>query len=122
MKLTTPTVYIGITIKNCTNDLLTALEPWGDVIFVDLEFDTFVKAEQEHTIMDMSKRIFSINAEKDVDIELRVDGTIFNAVDYSYIQEMSSIIKDSGQIGHLKVGNIEVIINKMEEQKIGVIK
>lgn len=117
-----PKYNIGITIKNCTNDLLTALEPWGDLIFVDIEFDTFVKAEQEHTIMDMSKRIFSINAEKDVDIELRVDGTIFNAVDYSYIQEMSSIIKSSGQVGHLKVGNIEVIINKMEEQKIGGIK
>jgi len=117
-----PKYNIGITIKNCTNDLLTALEPWGDLIFVDMEIDTFVKAEQEHTIMDMSKRVFSINAEKDVDIELRVDGTIFNAVDYSYIQEMSSIIKNSGQVGHLKVGNIEVIINKMEEQKIGGIK
>lgn len=117
-----PKYNIGITIKNCTNDLLTALEPWGDKIFVDMEFDTFVEAEQQHTILDMSKRIFSIHSEKDVDIELRIDGTVFNAVDYEYIQEMSSIIKDSGQIGHLKVGNVEVIINKMEEQKIGVIK
>ena len=38
------------------------------------------------------------------DIEVEIDGNTFTQQDFSIIQQLSEIIKDSGQVGKFKLG------------------
>ena len=51
------------------------------------------------------------------DIEVEVDGNTFTQQDFQIIQQLNAIIKDSGQVGKFKVGNVFVRINKLQERQ-----
>jgi len=51
------------------------------------------------------------------DVEVEIDGNTFTQQDFQIIQQLNAIIKDSGQVGEFKIGNIFVRINKLEERQ-----
>lgn len=51
------------------------------------------------------------------DIEVEIDGNTFTQQDFQIIQQLNAIIKDSGQVGEFKIGNIFIRINKLEERQ-----
>lgn len=51
------------------------------------------------------------------DVEVEIDGNTFTQEDFQIIQQLNAIIKDSGQVGEFKIGNIFVRINKLEERQ-----
>ncbi len=60
------------------------------------------------------------NGGKDIIVE--VDGNNFTQQDFQLITQLNDIIKDSGDIGTFKIGNLEVSINSLEEYQKDLIK
>ena len=99
-----PKYNVGVVLKNAKEILLNAIEPWTD------------------TIIDLSKRVLPIDSEVTNDIVLTIDCNTFKDEDFIYIQKLSRIIQDSGQIGKFQLGNIGVEIKKMTEYTKDLIK
>jgi hypothetical protein len=56
------------------------------------------------------------------DIIVEVNGNTFTQQDFNIIQQLSAIIKDSGEIGQFQLGNLVITINKMDEYQNNLIK
>jgi len=105
---------VGIVVKNCTSQILHALEPWCDQIFVDMDYDYYIESEQKNTKFDMKERVYGIHSQVNNNVEIRVDGSRFANSEFGYIQKLSEIISDSGDIGTFNLGTLEVSIKNME--------
>jgi len=128
MKPIIPPKYdIGFIIKNCNSQLLTALEPWCSTIYVDESsdkamIDNYITLESPNTIMDLYQRIKPYDNEKNNEILVKIDGSKFNQQDFQIVQQLSEIIKDSGQVGEFQVGNLFISIIQMNEYQLNLIK
>ena len=117
-----PKYNIGIRVENCTPNMLEALEPWCDRIYVDLEdFVLYQEKEQPNTSFDLNKRLHGaeyVNEAEDRydydDIIVEVNGALFNQQDYQIITQLPEILKDSGEIGSFELGNLKITINSLD--------
>ena len=48
------------------------------------------------------------------DIVVEIDGRMFNQQDFQYVQQLSAIIHDSGEIGTFNLGNLKITINSLD--------
>ena len=119
--IVSPIYDIGIQIVNSNENLLEALEPWGDDIYVDINYKNYIDKEQPNTEDNLITKFFSIDEELKNDILIQVDGKTFTQQDYLYLQEICNIISQSGEIGKFKVGNLVVKINKIFEKQSNLI-
>ena len=74
--------------------------------------DDYIKKEQPNTLISLSDKI---NKTFDSDIVVRIDGNTLTQDDFKLIQQLSKIIKDSGELGKFNIGNLELTINVMKE-------
>lgn len=109
-----PKYDIGIVIKNCTNDQLELLEPWCTNIYTDADISKYFELEQYKTNLNLKDRCCNIHSTKNNNIEVRINGNIFNNQDFEYIRNLSQIFNDNGEIGTFELGNLEIIINSLE--------
>ena len=116
-----PKYNIGIRVENCTPQLLEALEPWCDRIYVDLEeFVLYQMKEQPNTSFDLNKRLHGIEHTDEEDrydyddIIVEVNGALFTQQDYQIITQLPEILKDSGEIGSFELGNLKITINSLD--------
>jgi hypothetical protein len=116
MKPIVPPKYdIGFILKENNIDILRAVEPWGNNIYCDTNLGNhYISTEQPNTIIDLSERVKSLNSEKTNDIQITIGGGLFNNQDFNYIQNLSEILADSGDVGTFKIGTLEITINSME--------
>lgn len=125
-----PKYNTGFIIKYCNLQLLDALEPWCDRVYVDERFEIgrawdYVERESEHTYYDLSKRIAFIGNQTPTDYEdiiVEINGKNFSNHDFQIIQQLPEIIKDSGEIGRFQLGNLNIEINSMKEHQDSLIK
>jgi hypothetical protein len=136
MKPIVPPKYnIGITVDNCTPQLLEALEPWCDKIYVDegnipTIIKNYIDLEQPKTSFNLQEKIhptgnlsdYTNNGFFPTDIFIKIKGSTFNNQDYSIIQQISEIIQDSGEIGEFELGNLTIMVNKLETYENSLIK
>jgi len=121
MKPIIPPKYdVGFIVKNCNSQLLAALEPWCDTIYVDegnvhTLIKNYIDSEQSNTIIDLNERVKPFGNEKNNEILVNIDGSTLNQNDFTNIQRLSQIIKQSGQIGNFKLGNLSIDIIQMNE-------
>ena len=117
MKPIVPPKYnIGIILVNGNEKLLEILEPWGDWIQTDFNFDSYINREQPNTQYKLKDRVFLQSSNKSSDIFVTINGNNFTQEDYKYIQQISAIIQDSGEENSVyQLGNITVKINKKTE-------
>ena len=127
MKPIVPPKYdIGFIVKTCNASLLHALEPWCSNIYIEddmqvLTVDYFEK-EKNNTLYDLSERIRPYDNEKNNEILVRLDAASFNQDDFTIIQQLPEIIKDSGTIGTFQLGNLFIDIIQMNEYQSKLIK
>ena len=117
-----PKYNIGIEIINCQPQLLEFLEPWSDIISVDLSqelIESYVSKEESNTTINLRGKI---NVNKESEIKVRVNGKLFNQQDYQMIQQLPQIIQQSGTLGEFKLGNLELVIQGMTEYQSNLIK
>ena len=123
MKPTIPPKYsISIEITNPQPQLLELLEPWCDLISVNLPqelIESYVSKEQPNTTINLRGKI---NVNKESEIKIRVNGNLFNQQDYQMIQQIPQIIQQSGTLGEFKLGNLELVIQGMTEYQNNLIK
>lgn len=117
LPIVSPVYDIGIRVKNCHIQLVGLLEPWCNDLYVDCDYGPYIQSEQPTTNTILASKIKTLEEEPQNDILIDLDGKTFNQQDFAFLQEMSSIIQQSGQIGQSKLGhsNIYVTINKLDE-------
>jgi len=111
----TPKYNVGFIIKNCNTQLLTVLEPWADISYVDCDYITYIESEQPKTLMDLTERIKPYDNEKNNEILVELDGRTLNNEDFKIIQQLAKIIQDSGEVGRFTLGNLTIEIVQMNE-------
>ena len=127
MKPIVPPKYnVGIRVENCTPQLLEALEPWCDRIYVDLEeFVLYQMEEEKKTSFDLNKRLHSLTDGDRYDYDdiiVEIDGATFGNEEYRHIQNLSEIIQYSGEIGTFELNGLKVTINSLETYEKDLIK
>lgn len=110
-----PIYNTAIVVKNCNTQLLTALEPWSHNVYVDCDYYEYIAREKDNTIDDLFEKIKPIDEKPKNDILINIDGSTFNNQDFQFLQQIGDIIKNSGQIGKSKLGNILIEINQLNE-------
>ena len=118
-----PKYNIGIRVKNCSQELLHALEPWCNAIYSDAEYLKYITLEQPNTKYNLKERCFSSSiipksfAHHDIIVEI-ADGSLVNSNNFYYINELTSILKDSGEPGEFELDIFKITINQLKEIKI----
>jgi len=114
-----PKYDIQYQLENATQLTLSVIEPLCDHIYVDLtqeQVDDYIKLEQPNTLFDLSKKISTSNP-PDSDIKVKIDGYKINNETVNLLQQLPRIIKDSGEVGKFKIGDIEITIDRLNENQ-----
>jgi len=113
-----PKYDIGFVITNANLQLIEILEPWCSTVYYDEnEMRNFKYAdyiEKEDTSFDLYEKFKPYDNEKQNGILIEIDGSRFSQDDLNYIQNISAIINDSGEIGQFDLGNLHITIIKLE--------
>jgi hypothetical protein len=124
-----PKYNIAYVVKNCNLDLLTALEPWCDRIYIedDMQVITthYIEKEQPNTSFDLTKRVFHIGHNDPIgenDIVIEFNATQLTQQNFHLLQQMPSIINESGEIGEFELDIFKITINHLEEYQNKLIK
>jgi GT2 family glycosyltransferase len=116
MKPIVPPKYdIGIQLVNGNEQLLSALEPWCTSMYTDVNFESYCTKEQPNTLYPLLSKMYGIEEDVTNDILIRVDGKTLNKFDIENIYEISSILKDSGEVGEFELGNLKITITQLKE-------
>jgi len=133
MKPIVPPKYnIGFIVKNCNDQLLEALEPWCDRIYVDNDRMKYITMEQPKTSFDLNKRVHDIILVEDRhhdDILVEIDGSRFGNNDFRVIQTLSEILANDDQLWeaimieptHFEIENLQITIHNLETYEKGLI-
>lgn len=118
---------IGFRIQHCNLEFLEILEPWCSNILIDDEMQVlishYIDKEQKNTSFDLSKKIKTSPFQTlENEIIIYIDRNTFTNQDFQIIQNLSDIIKDSGEIGKFQIGNLIVEIKAMNEYQTSLIK
>jgi FkbM family methyltransferase len=128
MKPIIPPKYdVGFKVKKCNSEFLEMLEPWCSNILIDDEMQVltsfYLDKEKKNTIIDLSKKIKSTPFQTlENEIIVEIDKDTFTNQDFQIIQNLSEIIKDSGDIGKFQLGNLIIEIKQMNEYQNFLIK
>jgi hypothetical protein len=112
-----PKYNIAFVVKKCNAELLEALEPWCDRIYIDDDMQVltshYIDKEQSNTNFDLDKRVFCIGYNVPIaenDIVVNINRNTFTQQDFQLIQNLSAIIQDSGEPGSFRLNNLEITI------------
>jgi len=125
--ISSPKYNIAYVVKNCNSQLLETLEPWCDRIYIENQdmIDIYIDREQLNTSFDLSKRVF-IESNNDPigenDIVVEFDVTPLTQQNFQLLQQLPSIIKESGEIGEFELDIFKITINHLEEYQNNLIK
>jgi glycosyltransferase involved in cell wall biosynthesis len=120
---------IAFVVRNCNLEMLETLEPWCDRIYIEDEMQVittaYIESEQPNTRFDLTKRIFVIghnDPHGENDIVVEIDKLQLTNQDFMYIQQLASIIQDSGEIGDFQLGNLKISVYSVETYEKNLIK
>ena len=110
-----PKYDIGFIIQDNNLDLLKVLEPWCSNIYCDSNLRKhYITVEQDNTSFSLSDWVLPYNNEKNNNILIEINGNRFTQQEMNYIQQLSEIIQDSGEVGSFDLGNLHITINSLE--------
>ena len=87
-------------VHNCYPQLLGALEPWCDRLYVDCKHKWYVDEEQTETMFDISDKIHPIGDEMKGDVQIMFDGSKLTNENFtSFIKNVPFIIQQTDSVG-----------------------
>jgi glycosyltransferase involved in cell wall biosynthesis len=117
-----PKFNIGLRLFNSNLEVLHHLEPWFDNIYVDAPIiDEYIEKEQKNTAYDLSERVLKDSDVCENDITIRLDAKKLNQETFGYIQQLSQIIDQHGEVGTFDLGPLRITINSLEEYQESLI-
>ena len=108
-----PKYDVGFVVNNCNLNLLKELEPWCSTVYVDCDYDEYVKEEQKNTDFDLSDRIKPYDNEKNNEVLVSFDCNELNANNFQVLVNLSEMLQDSGEEGHMKYEIFTFHINSL---------
>jgi glycosyltransferase involved in cell wall biosynthesis len=122
-----PKYNIAYVVKNCPGQLVSVLEPWCDRIYVENQdiVNIYIDQEQKNTLFNLSKRVFVESNNDPIDendIVVEFDATRLTNENFKLLQQLPSIIKESGEIGKFELDIFTIEINHLEEYTNNLIK
>ena len=124
-----PKYNIAFVVRNCNLQILEALEPWCDRIYIEDEMQVitshYIEQEQSKTRFDLTRRVLHIeyNAPSDEnDIIVAFDATRLTQQSFQYIQQLPAIIAESGDIGEFEIDIFRISIYSTETYEKNLIK
>ena len=122
-----PKYNIAYVVKNCPGQLVSVLEPWCDRIYVENQdiVNIYIDQEQKNTLFNLSKRVFVESNNDPIDendIVVEFDATRLTNENFKLLQQLPSIIKESGEIGKFELDIFTIEVNHMEEYTNNLIK
>ena len=119
-----PKYDIGFVINNADPNSLGGLEPWCNNVYISDENlkNDYINYEQSKTKYSLNERIKIINKD-DIknDIIVEFDGTKINNDNFLLIQQLSKIIKESGDIGLFELDIFKIHIKNLTEYQHNLI-
>ena len=115
-----PKYDVGFVVHNCDINLLKELEPWCSDIYGDwvghkgYGVNGYIKEEQPNTQFDLSKKIHSEHIEPKNGVVVEFDCNKLNSNNFQVLVELSSILKESGEVGEME---LEVFKLKIQSLK-----
>jgi GT2 family glycosyltransferase len=113
---------IAFIVKNCNLNILSALEPWCDRMYIDDEmgvlFAYYYENEQKNTSFDLSKRIYNIflnDPELENDIIVEFEGNLVSQDSFNIIQKLPEIIEETNELGEFEIDIFKIKINSLNE-------
>lgn len=126
--IVTPKYNIGFAVKHCNLQLLDALEPWCDRIYIDDEmgvlFASYYEYEHKRTSYDLRKRVLTLGYQDPHeydDIIVEIDGKQFSNQDFQVLQQLPDILQEQGQPGKFRLGNMTITVHRLEESQNSLI-
>ena len=118
---------IGFVVKNCSYELLYQLEPWCSTIYGDFPknmLHMYIRDEQVNTLVDLKKRVKSMEHPKKNDIIVEFNGNDLNDENFQYIAQLSEILSNDEQleVGEFNLGIFKIIVNKIKTYEEELIK
>jgi glycosyltransferase involved in cell wall biosynthesis len=127
MKPIIPPKYdIAFKVTNNNIELLKFLEPWCSVYYGDgvwMQYDFYIQTEQPTTIINLKDKIKPNDStlyDFDHGIIVEIDGKTFTQQDADFIQVLSEVIEEGGEIGEFELGNMKIFINDLKTKTYGV--
>ena len=117
-----PKYDVGFVVNNCNLNLLKELEPWCSTVYVDCDYDEYVKEEQKNTDFDLSDRIKPYDNEKNNEVLVSFDCNELNANNFQVLVNLSEMLQDSGEEGHMKYEIFTFHINSLNTYEKDLIK
>ena len=123
-----PKYDVGFVVENCTTELLKELEPWCSDIYGDwvghkgYGVNKYIEEEQPNTQFDLSKKLPSSYMEINNDILVSFDCNELNANNFQVLVNLSEIIQDSGEIGHMQHEIFTLHIHSLKTYEKNLIK
>jgi glycosyltransferase involved in cell wall biosynthesis len=108
-----PKYNIGFMVNgDITLNALATLEPICDNIYIKDKglIDSYLRHEQPNTRFDLKNRVKTLEDDKDNDILVEFEYNKLTQEDVFVLQNLPYIIKDSGKIGNMELGNLKFII------------
>ena len=105
-----PKFDIGIVMSLNNIELLRTLEPWCSNIYCDTKLGKhYIATDQDTTSFDLSEKIKPYGNEKQNGVLIKIDERFTNN-DFGYIQQISEILADSGEVGEFELGSLLVSV------------
>jgi len=108
-----PKYDVGFIVKNSSLKMIKELEPWCSTLYVDCDYNEYVNEEQKDTAFDLSDRIKPYDNEKNNEILVSFDATKLTADSFQVIINLSEILRDSGEEGHMEYDIFTFHINSL---------
>ena len=106
---------IGFIVNNCSEQLLSYLEPWCSKIYVDCNYTNYINQSQSTTMYNLQDRIKNIYENKTNDILIEFDGRYINNERFNFItSQLSDILTDSAEIGEMEFDIFKFKINSLK--------
>jgi glycosyltransferase involved in cell wall biosynthesis len=92
-------------VHNCSIQLLHALEPWCDRIYVDCDYMNYAEKEQSESMFNISSKLHKIGDEMKGDVQILFDGAFLTNETYEeFIKNIPFIIEQNDSIGSFEWG------------------
>jgi len=122
-----PKYDVGFAVRNCDYNLLKELEPWCSTIYIEYTgvIESYIKEEQKNTAFDLTEKIKHYPKNKpDNNIVIEFDAKLLNSSNFQILVELSSILKESGEVGEmeLEVFKLKIQSLKTYEKELILVK
>ena len=124
-----PKYNIAFVVKHCNLQMLEALEPWCDRIYINDEmgvlFAAYYETEHKNTSYDLKKRVYTIeynDPKLENDIIVEFDAKQATKQSFDIIQQLPEIIKNSGEIGEFGLDIFKLTVNSLTEYQNDLIE